>query len=354
MTVELADGSGIHPSFADALRADRESLNRRFALRQQAGARIDETAFQGHLRTTVNDLVQSVAATQPERVRAVAGSLFDVSLDLFAAGLLGAQVKHSHVIAAWHEVLPRATRLLARDPAGIAGCLSNAVDFLAAQSGSRPREWIQSMCNLSPHCDSVQQWLDVGKIAAWRAGLVQFRSAALGLARRLPPKLAARSIGFPDDVTELTLHDRLDRLEADRWMFPNSAETAEAGRFLRIVCTTGGFRGFGGPCVRPPIVVAKDGELLVSDGTASWQLLADVFGTLWHRVSSFPAKNASSAGSSNAAIDSRGLVDWNGLKQPFTELAEPSSFACDGQTLAVTLPTSHLVFLVARTAQQPG
>jgi len=30
------------------------------------------------------------------------------------------------------------------------------------------------------------------------------------------------------------------------------------------------------------------------------------------------------------------------------ELAGASSFASDGQTLAVTLPTSHLVFLVAR------
>jgi hypothetical protein len=45
---------------------DRESLNQRFALRQRAGARIDESSFQEHLRTTVNDLIHAVVKVQPE------------------------------------------------------------------------------------------------------------------------------------------------------------------------------------------------------------------------------------------------------------------------------------------------
>jgi hypothetical protein len=354
MAAEPTDRREIHPAFASALRADRESLNGRFAARQRAGARIDEAAFQAHLRTTVDDLAREVASVQPERVRAVAGSLFDVSLDLFAAGLLGPEIKHPHVRAAWREVLPRAARLLARDPGRVAGSLSNAVDYLAAQPGSRPAEWIQLMRDLSPHCDSVQQWLDVGKIAAWKAGLVQFRSAALGLARQLPLKLAARSIGVLDDVSEQSWHQRLDRLEADRWMAPSAAETAGQSRSLRIVCTTGGFRGFGGPCLRPPTASANDGELFVSDGSSAWQLLADVFGTLWHRVPRLPAQTATPAGPSKCIVDLQGRVDWDGGQCQFAELAESSSFACDGQTLAVTVPTSHYVFLVARTAEQPG
>ncbi|HEX4588801.1 MAG TPA: hypothetical protein VH120_02650, partial [Gemmataceae bacterium] len=85
----------IHPALGDALRADREALNARFARRQRAGARIDDAAFQEHLRTTVNDLIGVVAAVRAERVRAVVNAMFEVSLDLFAAGLLGPGAKHA-------------------------------------------------------------------------------------------------------------------------------------------------------------------------------------------------------------------------------------------------------------------
>jgi hypothetical protein len=340
----------IHPALAEALRADRETLNQRFAQRQRAGARIDETAFLEHLRTTVNTLTGDVARVQPERVRAVVTSLFDVSLDLFAAGLLGAKTKHPHVNAAWREVLPNATALLARDPTRVAGCLSNAADHLAAHAGARPAEWIELMRKLSLHCDSVSQWLDGGKLLAWRAGLVQYRSAALRLARAMPWKLAAPCFNVPEGMTESDWDKQLDRMETDRWFAPAAGKAAEASRSLRLVRTTGGFRGFGGPCLRPPTVTENDGELFVADGNASWQLLADAFGTLWQPVPTPAAKSRVSGARSKAMLDSRGRVGWDGMSQEFAELADASSFACDGQTLAVTLPTSHHVFLVARTA----
>jgi len=347
---EPRDKTDLHPALVEALRADRESLNQRFALRQRAGARIDEQAFQEHLRTTVNELVGSVASVQPERVRAVVNALFDVSLDLFAAGLLGPNPKHPHVRAAWREVLPVAARLLARDPTQVAGCLSNAADNLAAHASARPAEWIERMRNLTPHCDSVYQWLDAGKALAWRAGLVQYRPAALRLLREMPWKFAARCLDAPDDITESEWQKGLDRLQADRWVSAIDGPAAEAGRSLRIVRVTGGFHGFGGPCLRPPAVTAHDGALFVTDGNEAWQLLADAFGTLWHRVPASKPKSRASAVGSKVAIDPSGRVAWDGTSQDFVELADASSFACDGQTMAVTLPTSHHVFLVARVA----
>ncbi len=336
----------IHPALAEALRADRESLNRRFALRQRTGARIDETAFQEHLRTTVNEVVRGVARVQPERVHAVVNSLFDVSLDLFAAGLLGPTTKHPQVGAAWREVLPCAARLLAREPTRVAGSLSNAADHLAGHAAARPSEWIEGMRKLSPHCDSVREWLDAGKVMAWRAGLVQYRTAALQIARMLPWKLAARCFDTPDDVTEPDWSKRLDRLEADRWFSPIAGETDAASRSLCIVRNTGGFRGFGGPCLRPPTVTANDAGLFIADGHDTWQLLADAFGAVWHRVPSSAAKKKAPNTVSQVAIDSQGNVTWGGTRR-FVELAEASSYACDGQTLAVTLSTSYHVFLVA-------
>jgi hypothetical protein len=345
---EPRDKTDIHPALVEALRADRESLNERFVLRQRAGARIDESAFQEHLRTTVNELVGSVASVQPERLRAVVNALFDVSLDLFAAGVLGPNPKHPHVRTAWHEVLPVATKLLARDPMRVAGSLSNAADHLAAHASARPAEWIERMRDLSPHCDSVDRWLDAGKVLAWQAGLVPYRPAALRLLREMPWRFAVRCLGAPDDMAEARWYKGLDCLEADRWLSAINGHDAAADRSLRIVRVTGDFRGFGGLCLRPPKVTAHDGALFVTDGNETWQLLADAFGTLWHRVPKSPTKSKAVAGAPKVALDSGGRVAWDGTNQEFAELAYASSFACDGQTLAVTLPTSHHVFLVAR------
>lgn len=340
----------IHPALADVLRADRASLNQRFALRQRAGARIDAPSFQDHLRTTVNELVRGVAGVQPERVRAVVHALFDVSLELFAAGLLGPTPKHPHVGTAWRAILPCATRLLARDPARIAGCLSNAVDHLAAHAAGRPAEWIERMRVLSPHCDSVSRWLDAGKVMAWRAGLVQYRPAALGLLRDMPWQLAGRCFDLGDGMTESAWLEQLGRLEADRWYTPAGGQAATASTALRIVRVTGGFRGFGGPCLRPPLVTATDGALFVLDGALAWQLLADAFGTFWQSVPAAPGRSRTSTARAKVGIESNGRVAWDGMCRDFGQLSDASSFACDGQTLAVTLPTSHHVFLVARAA----
>jgi hypothetical protein len=136
-------------------------------------------------------------------------------------------------------------------------------------------------------------------------------------------------------------------MEADRWYSPASdGKTGASGGLLRIVRVTGGFRGFGGTCMRLPTVTAIDDELFVMNGDESWQLLADAFGTYWHRVQTVDGKSKKRK-ASQAAVDQRGTVTWDGTQQ-FAELAEASSYACDGQTLAVTLPTSYHVFLVAR------
>lgn len=338
----------LHPAFAEALRVERESLNQRFTLRQRTGARIDEQAFQQHLRTTVNSLVALIADGHAERVRAVVNAVFDASLDLFAAGLLGPVTKHPHVRDAWREVLPHAAHLLARDPARVVGGLSNGADHVAAHSSGRPAEWIAIMRNVSEKCDSVPHWLDAGKVAAWRAGMVQYRSAALRIARELPWKIAACTVGAIGVTSETGWQQCLGRLETDRWYAPAAVSAHE--QLLRIVATTGGFRGFGGPCLRPPTATANQDGLFVSDGEGVWHLLADAFGTCWQRVPSFPASTAALRRDANCGIDVRGRVLWDGAAHVFDELAEPSSLACDGQTLAVTLATSHHVFLLARAA----
>jgi hypothetical protein len=95
---------------------------------------------------------------------------------------------------------------VAREPQQVAGCLCNAAFQIAQQRGARPEAWLARMQQVAPHCQSVAELLEVGKVAGWLAGMVQYRSAALAAAGSLRPSLAARVLGLPDSLSgsELT------------------------------------------------------------------------------------------------------------------------------------------------------
>jgi hypothetical protein len=85
--------------------------------------------------------------------------------------------------------------------------------------------------------------------------------------------------------------------------------------------------------------------LLVADGKSEWELLADAYGAWFHRLSDAPDRRAKTALPTGVAVDDRGTIRWGkqSLAQP--HLAQATSIAAAGQTLAITIPTSHLVFL---------
>ncbi len=84
---------------------------------------------------------------------------------------------------------------------------------------------------------------------------------------------------------------------------------------------------------------------MVSDGELTWRLLADTFGAVLLRLQeALPPDTGRQA----ASVDARGTVHWDHDVASFLELDGATSQACDGQTLAVTLSTSHHVFVLAR------
>ena len=190
----------LHPGFVQALREEREALNARVAARRLAGVPFQPDVLLVHLQTAVDPIVRAVHAIFPERVRSVVVALFEASLDLLEASLLGPQAKLPHVNRTWHELLPAVPRLLALEPLRVAGCLSNAAAFVGSQKGTQPEAWLARMVALAPYCESVAQLLDGGKIAAWQAGVVQIRGAALRTALALSPPVAARALGLPPET----------------------------------------------------------------------------------------------------------------------------------------------------------
>jgi hypothetical protein len=326
----------VSPEFATLLEAKRESFNQRFEQRRRGGAPLDSAAFLTHLVEVVQPLVAAVAATFPERSAAVLDALYDASLDLFAEGLLGPGAKVPVLRNVWTELLPVSIPLLARDPIVLIGCLCNALYQVASQAGTQPGVWLERMKATLPKCQSTTEVNRTGVVAAWRAGMPQYREVALETVEGLNPAVAAEALGFPAND--------LDALKHDRWFHPDAHGGGTPAIPLRSVGITGGFTGFGGPFARPPQVQTVNGALFALVEDRCWRIVADAFGVWFQRV---PRNTAKPEGLPKDVTVKAGTIRWGRASLPKPELAEFNSVACDGSTLAVTIPTSHHVFLFA-------
>jgi hypothetical protein len=294
----------------------------------------------------VDPIVRAVHGEFAEKVEAVTLELYDLSLSLFISSQLGPEAKSPAVDQAWRMLLPRAAKLLAREPQQVAGSVTNAVHNLAAISGDKATQWTAAMMELAPLCATVQAFLDCGKVLAWRCGMVQYRDGALATARLMDATLAGNALG----VSGATTAAMLDRLAGDPWLSPVDAAANETNaKRLSVRRTAGDFRGFSGPFIRPPTVSQLDGDLLVSDGYTTWFLLADLYGTHMQRLD-LPVGERPPAGraAQGVTFDGSGIITWDNASARIDDLVNIASLACDGHTLAVTIPTSHHVFLLAR------
>jgi hypothetical protein len=320
-------------AFAEVLRGGRSSFNARFLAACGVDCPIDGAAFQAHLVEVVDPIVRVVALEFAERVEAVVEGLFDLSLELFRHGLLGAGAKYPVIVEGWRDLLPRIPRLVAREPGRVAGAVTNALYNLARTPGAQPQNWLK-LCGSLEAATSVGEFLDCGAIFAWRCGMPQYRESALRLAGALPAHLAGKVLG----VDPAKVGDAIARLAANPWVSPQDSVAGE----LKMVGKAGAFRGFAGQFLTPPKVACVGGELIASDQETHWRLRADVYNAVLLRCD--PATAAGVV--SPASIQPDGTLHWRGQRRRFPELANATSIAATEDTAAITLATSHHLFLV--------
>lgn len=351
-------------AFGQALEQRRESLNGRVANARRSLPRLQNEAVLTFIAHTLRPIADATAAVDPSRTGEVVERLLDVALPLLGRELLGPGAHSPLINWGWESLLPGWPRLVLEDPVRLARAVSNALHNLGAQSGARPLQWIEKMEVLGDAARSVDELLELGKVAAWRAGLAQYRVSALTAARTLEPRLVGLALDLP--MPDAAARDTaLDRLKADPWDDPT--RSPEAPRELRLVAETGGFRGLGGPFVNPPTVQLADGGFVVSDRQSHYTLSADRYGAAFLRTPALPpapppagrglvaslAKTllgsppvwSSPDGAMSLGED--GTVSWGRRTLSVPALAGASGAAFDGRTLAVTHPMSHAVFLVA-------
>jgi hypothetical protein len=330
-----------------ALAAGRERYNALVAGARR-GTDLDPGAFQAWLREGIAPAVDAAAALRPETAAWVLDALFEQSVGLMVQRVLGPGAREPVVTAGWRRLLPGLPALLSAEPAALSAAVVNALHRLAATAGARPEEWTAAMLRAGPRCADLAAFRDAGLVAAWRAGLAQYRGQALSQARRLDPEVALIVLGL-DGIAPGLVPGLLDGVAVDPWRPLEELREGPWGEpRLALVGRSGAFRGFGGLFPAPPRVLARQGVLYALADGECWRLFADCYGAVFQRVALPPAETQPRADRSEATVDESGTAHHRDLAATFEELAGPTSFASDGTTLAVTVATSHAVYLVAR------
>ena len=309
--------------FQAVLERRREVYNARFRLARHRTGALDPQEFLAYLRDVVGPVVD--VATEPEPV---CDALVELSLELASRGRLGGE---------FARLLPAVAPFLTADPRRLPMALANAIHHLESSPTGSADGWVDTMTELAGHTTSADELLAAGAVAAWRHGLAQLRTAALATAATVPVPLLGIALGTSSTVD-------LARLAADPWCSPGTTSSPA----LLLVRRVGAFRGFGGTFRRPPTVSTSDDRWYASDGVDTWRVFADRFGVSLGRVAAAPAGSLDTGGLTLS--DGQVLDTETGLSLDLPELADATSWASAGGTLAATTPWTHGILFVARTA----
>jgi hypothetical protein len=337
--------------FAAVLEARRSGFNARFEAARRRTPALDRVAFGEHLVQVVAPIVEAVAARGSAHVSAVAEALYDLSLELFTIGVLGPAARYPAVTRGWRRLLSAHPAAVAADPRRLTSALTNALINLSQVPGVQPYRWIDGLLECAALQPTPAEILAAGQVVAWRVGMAHFRQATLDRCQTLSPALTRVALGLlPDARAEsASLDVVLARLQADPWLDPVQAALPNITvprPILGLVARVGGFRGFGGVFLRPPRVESSQSGFILRDGYQDWLLVADHFGATFHRTAPSPL-HASVHPDDSVFPDGR--VSLAGHTGAFPSLAGAKSWATDAarRTLAVTMPHSHTVALVA-------
>lgn len=330
----------ISPAFASALDADRDRYNSLFLQARRDAPQVEAGAFFELLRRA-DSLSAIVAGAAPPQTPAVVSSLYTTLLEMLRKGLAGPVERHPGFEQLWSGLLAGVFAAIPNEAAGLVAPLTNGLFNLAATRGCRAKEWVGRMRAVAGICREPKQLLAAGQVAAWRCGMAPYRESALRLARELPPAFVAHVLLSAD--SDVDIPALLQQLEQNPWaQLPGAARPAG----VQLVAEIGSFRGLGGEFRRPPRVAAQEDHLYVTDGVDRWLLIADTFGAILHRVRHDSGRHAKSG---SYKIDATGIIHGPRQTGAFPLLAGASSSASNATTLAVTLPHSHRVFLLAET-----
>ncbi len=321
------------------LAANREVFNAMFKARKGLNRTLQADDFYEVLGEVVAPVVEAVDRQNID-VATTVRTLFSVALTLTQRSLLGPKSRHEFVTRAWRELLTQTPWLVAEHTQDVAIAVSNAAYNLGLRTEDIQERWLQTMLEVAVEKPDLKAFLDAGIVAAWSAGMAHWRKPALEAWGRLDPKLARVTLRLNvDDSTPIeVLRQHLVHV------FQRPAGTDDPS--LQIVYRTGGFRGFAGPFLAPPKVYASGDRVFAVDSTGHHMIFADAFGALIERTT----ESTPSATTSPFRYETDGTVRAFGATCHFPMLASASSVASNQDFMAVALPHSHHIWIIAWSA----
>jgi hypothetical protein len=328
----------ISGAFGAALAAHRDRFNARMREARRRTPALAPDVVAVFLRECAAPLVEAVAAQAPApaRVDAVVDAVYEAALALAARKSIGPGARSQLLAQAWSGTFAAFAPLVAAQPAPVLGMLSNAIVYLEALPGSRPRQWLAEMAALAPRIESAAQLAVVGQIAAWRAGAAHFREGALGAADGLPAALALAALGAPADSD---LQALLLRMIDDPWW-------RGAGDAAREDVEIGAFTGFGGAFATPPQIRAAPDRFVVRAGERYFILMADAYGAVLQPAG---ADDFDRAGAGQVAHTLDGESLQVGARRIACDLPAAGLALCANRsTVAIVSPFTHAIRLLRR------
>jgi hypothetical protein len=343
----------------------RDDCNRTFEACRSRYPAIDGEAFlavfsplAGVALGSVSALCRRPGAVEQDAVETAVMGLYQAVLDLAGRGRLREGEGGAQLERLLRSLIVSFPRALAGDPGRFIRSVDSALRTVAGHAPNSRERWEAALLRLAPLDLDLPALLCGGLVAAWLAGLAQYREAAIAALRTLPPDAVRLTFGIA--IAEDRIGAFAGIMAADPWADPAAAATGDR-RTTPGITMTGGFTGFGGTFDRPPLLSVADGTVVCVCGDRCFRLAADRFGTA---VLPDPAHDASNLPVNAAAtrvrdgrvtlggmtIDLRPAVPLDGIAAPQLEGLPVSSAAFDGTTLYLTSHRSYQVFIIGGVA----
>jgi hypothetical protein len=333
-------------SFVSLLQSRRTVFNERFNMARRIYPDLDSVAFTQFLTDILDPLAVQVERTDPGALPLFVETAYLIGLELTGKKLIGPGSHSSVHDNLWRITFPSIISLLVKEPGSLMSKLSNAAHQIDTEIHSGVDDWLLSIEQIGPHCKDTDSLLSLAQISAWKCGMAHFRNSAIPLLTKTPALCCNILFGTTGIVD---WQHEIEQLQADPWYSPKF-KTDKKG--LPAQRQAGGFRGFGGPFIRPPLAIDFEEKLLLWCDNEWWIVHADIFGitckrllkdhTLTIPVPPMAITSGQCVLKSGVAIVDN-TVTFHGQTYTFSPGDRVSGAALVSNTLIVSFDNSHIV-----------
>jgi hypothetical protein len=265
-------------SFISLMQSRRTVFNERFNMARRIYPDLDAAAFTYFLTDILDPLVTQAERIDPGSLPSFVDAAYLIGLELTGKKFIGPGARSSVHDTLWKMIFPSIITLLLKEPGSIMSKLSNAADQIEAELHAGVDDWLLSIEQNGPLCQDIDSLLSMVQVSAWKCGMAHYRNTAIPLLTKIPSRCCNTLFGAADNVD---WQQEITKLQADPWYSP--AINIKKPR-IPVRLQAGGFRGFGGPFIRPPVAVDYEGNKLLWCDNEWWVVHADIFGVTCKRL----------------------------------------------------------------------